>query len=473
MLYRKYRSQKFSEILGQDSIVHILRQSILEKRVSHAYLFCGPRGTGKTSAARIMAKALNCLNLKDGEPCNQCANCKSITAGRFLDLIEIDAASNRGIEEIRELKEKIGFLPVEGNYKVYIIDEVHMLTGEAFNALLKTLEEPPKNVVFILATTEPQKLPATIVSRVQRYDFKLANQDDIEKKISKILKAEGYESEIEAISLIAQGAMGSFRDSETLLDKAISVISKGEKLLKTHVEEALGYSNGKNINKFISALVSQDVSKSLDLFNKSYESGCNISQFVRQVMEETRLKVLISVKENNQKDLKIYMRIIKEFNQLSGEIKFSLLPRLNVEMAILELCGDNPQKIDLNTPIEQSKTPEIVSRKTKAEKVDIKKIQEKWGDVIIESKNHNHHLVAVLSGAGLEMADDGVIVIVVPYSFHKNRLCDAETKKILEKIFKKVYGSELPYICKVNKAIAKENKDSSEMNEKLVEDILS
>ena len=255
MLYTKYRSQKFSEIIGQKSIVQILKQSILENRVAHAYLFAGPRGTGKTSMARIMAKALNCTNPKDGEPCGECPNCKAIQKSKFLDLIEIDAASNRGIEEIRDLKEKIGFLPVEGKYKVYIIDEVHMLTGEAFNALLKTLEEPPQNVIFILATTEAHKLPPTILSRAQRFDFKLANEEDLISKLKKILKEEGFEFETKALELIAQGAMGSFRDSETLLDKVLSGLKKGEKLLGAHIEEILGYTNSKYIDNLLDALV--------------------------------------------------------------------------------------------------------------------------------------------------------------------------------------------------------------------------
>ena len=247
VLYRKYRSQDFSQIFGQDSIKKVLTEAVKKNKVSHAYLFTGPRGTGKTSMARILAKALNRSNKKGADPCNKCSNCQAINESRFMDLIEIDAASNRGIDEIRDLKEKIGFLPVEGLYKVYIVDEVHMLTSEAFNALLKTLEEPPKNVVFILATTEVHKLPLTIISRTQRFDFKSASDDQLRAKLEYILKCEKISYDGEAIDMIVGTAGGSFRDAESILEKVLSSIGykKDSEINLEEVSSILGLADTK------------------------------------------------------------------------------------------------------------------------------------------------------------------------------------------------------------------------------------
>lgn len=220
-LYRKWRPQNFDTIIGQDDNIRVLKNAVKSGRTVHAYLFCGTRGTGKTSTARILAKALNCENPRDGEPCNECESCKEITAGRFMDVIEIDAASNRGIDEIRDLLEKVHFVPAAGKYKVYIIDEAHMLTPEAFNALLKTFEEPPGHVVFILATTEARKVPLTILSRCQRYDFKPINEETLAAALKKIVVAENMTADEDAIELLAEKARGSMRDALSLMDQAM------------------------------------------------------------------------------------------------------------------------------------------------------------------------------------------------------------------------------------------------------------
>ena len=223
VLYRKYRAQNFDELIGQEHITKLLKNAVRKEQLSHAYLFVGSRGTGKTSTARILSKAVNCLDLKkDGNPCNKCEICVSITNGNFLDLIEIDAASNRGIDQIRELKERIEFAPSKGKYKIYIIDEVHMLTNEAFNALLKTLEEPPSHIIFILATTDVHKLPATILSRCQRYDFRLGTELEIEKVLKSVLKSEKLKIEDEALKLVVRNARGSYRDALSLLDVIVN-----------------------------------------------------------------------------------------------------------------------------------------------------------------------------------------------------------------------------------------------------------
>jgi DNA polymerase-3 subunit gamma/tau len=241
-LYRTWRPQDFDSLVGQDHIRTALTNALEMGKIAHAYLFTGPRGTGKTSTARILAKALNCEKGPTAHPCNECSNCKQITAGSSMDVIEIDAASNRGIDEIRQLRERVSFAPVNCRYKVYIIDEVHMITTDAFNALLKTLEEPPEHVVFILATTEPQKIPATIHSRCQRYDFHRVSVEDIAKHLAKVAKGSGIDADEEALHLMAIQADGGMRDAVSLLDQC-AVMDK--KVTATTVRQVLGIVGGK------------------------------------------------------------------------------------------------------------------------------------------------------------------------------------------------------------------------------------
>jgi len=344
-LYRKYRAKTFKELIGQDQTVKIIKQSIIEGRVAHAYLFTGSRGTGKTSLARLLAKVLNCTDVgKDGDSCNKCRNCLAINKGNFMDLIEIDAASNRGIEEIRSLKEKVSFLPVEGKNKVFIIDEVHMLTSEAFNALLKTLEEPPKRVVFILATTEPHRLPLTIVSRTQRFDLKFANDQSLSKKLEYIVKKEGYNFDKESICLIVKAGQGSFRDAETVLEKVLTSIDKERAktvITRDFVETVLGFVSLDKVQQFLSALLQKDLSNSLAILHTIWEQGVNLSQFVIETLDEAREEMLniINQQKGNTKDLKALLVIIKELNQANNELKNNLLSILTLEIAVFNIIG--------------------------------------------------------------------------------------------------------------------------------------
>jgi DNA polymerase-3 subunit gamma/tau len=286
-LYRKWRSQSFDDVVGQEHITVTLRNALRDGRMSHAYLFTGPRGTGKTSTARILAKAINCLVEDPGaRPCNACRICLAITEGHQLDLIEIDAASNRGIDEIRDLREKIGFRPNEARYKVYIIDEVHMLTKEAFNALLKTLEEPPPHAVFVLATTEPDRVPETVRSRCQRFDFRRIPTGEIVEHLAEILKAEGSQAETEALVAIARRSTGSMRDAVSLLDQ---LLSYGDaRLTLVRVEGVLGLVNAQTIGKLTDLLAAHDAAAGLALINRLVSDGVELGQLVDQIVAYLR-----------------------------------------------------------------------------------------------------------------------------------------------------------------------------------------
>ena len=276
-LYRKFRPGEFDEVKGQDHISQTLQNQIKANRIGHAYLFCGTRGTGKTTVAKIFAKAVNCLNPVDGSPCGECEMCKAISAGTSMNVIEIDAASNNGVDNIREIREEVAYRPTEGKYKVYIIDEVHMLSIGAFNALLKTLEEPPEYVIFILATTEVHKIPITILSRCQRYDFKRITIDTIAARLSELMVKEGVEVEERAIRYIAKAADGSMRDALSLLDQCIAFYL-GQKLTYDHVLEVLGAVDTEVFSKLLREIIHRDVVKVLGTLEELIMQGRELSQ---------------------------------------------------------------------------------------------------------------------------------------------------------------------------------------------------
>ena len=292
VLYRKWRPRSLSEVVGQDTVTKTLRQAVSSGRLAHAYLFCGPRGTGKTSTARILAKAVNCLHPVDGEPDNECDRCHAIIEGRALDMIEIDAASNRGIDDIRDLSDKINFMPSEFRYKVYIVDEVHMLTEQAFNALLKTLEEPPDHALFILATTEVHKVPLTVVSRCQRYDFRRLSLETISDKLAELCTAEEVETGRDALDLIARHSTGSLRDAENLLEQA--VVSYGSPLTVDQVSDMLELSGDEDALDLCEHLVNRNVSEGLSVINRVATQGADLRQLQRAVTEFLRVVMLTS-----------------------------------------------------------------------------------------------------------------------------------------------------------------------------------
>jgi DNA polymerase III subunit gamma/tau len=297
--YRKWRPHEWDEVVGQDPVVTTLRNAIVSNRVGHAYLFAGPRGTGKTTTARLLAKAVNCLNPDPGErPCNQCDHCQAVNEGRFLDLIEIDAASNTSVEDVRDLRDKVNFSPNQGRYKVYIVDEVHMLSTPAFNALLKTLEEPPSHVIFILATTEIHKIPATVLSRCQRYEFRRVPVATIVGVLEGLCRKENLQYEPEALTLIARQATGSFRDAISLLDQ---LASTGDKITLATSQEVLGTATSQAVIDLVTAILDRTPADGLNRIHAALDAGTDPRQFARQVVDF--LRNLLLIRMGNEREI--------------------------------------------------------------------------------------------------------------------------------------------------------------------------
>ena len=352
-LYRKYRSQNFSQLVGQEVVARTLKQAVEQDKISHAYLFSGPRGTGKTSVAKIFAKAMNCPNQVGGEPCNNCYICQAVTDGSLEDVIEMDAASNNGVDEIRDIRDKSTYAPSIAQYKVYIIDEVHMLSTGAFNALLKTLEEPTPNVVFILATTELHKIPATILSRVQRFEFKAIRTQDIRDHIFQILEKEGIDYETEAVEIIARRAEGGMRDALSILDQALSLTQ--EATLTTAVsEEITGTISLSALDHYVAALAQKDVPGALQNLDLIFENGKSMTRFVVDLLQYLRDILIVQAGGENthhsdafERNLALPQDVLFEMISLAtkslADIKASLQPKIYAEMMTIRLAEIDSQ----------------------------------------------------------------------------------------------------------------------------------
>ena len=351
-LYRKYRPKEWDEVVGQDHVVTTLKHAIAADRVAHAYLFAGSRGTGKTTLARLLAKSVNCLNLDPTKrPDNECENCKAVTENRFMDLIEIDAASNTSVDDVRDLRDKINFSPSQGKYKIYIIDEVHMLSTQAFNALLKTLEEPPPHAIFVLATTEIHKIPATVLSRCQRHEFRRVPVDEIVANLKKIVNAEKIQADDDALIQIARQSAGGMRDAQSLLDQLSSM---GEKITLALAQTVLGTATSQTVLDLISSVMDHDPAHGLETIHKALDAGADPRSLARQVVEYLRGLMLIQMGNVNQveatADVKKQMqsharsfstsdvlRMMKAFNNAATDLRGGWQPSLSLELALAEV----------------------------------------------------------------------------------------------------------------------------------------
>ena len=355
-LYRKFRPDEFEDVKGQDAIVRTLKNQINADRIGHAYLFCGTRGTGKTTVAKIFAKAVNCEHPVDGSPCGECAMCKSIAAGTSMNVIEIDAASNNGVDNIREIREEVTYRPTEGKYKVYIIDEVHMLSIGAFNALLKTLEEPPEYVIFILATTQAHKIPITILSRCQRYDFKRISIETIAARLRELIDKEGWDVEDKAVRYIAKMADGSMRDSLSLLDQC-AAFYMNETLTYDHVLEVLGAVDTEVFSRLLRQLLAMDVHQVIETVDELVMQGRELSQLAADFTWYLRNLLLVKSSDNMEDVLDVssenlallkeeaqmidsdtLIRYIRIFSDLTNQLKYATQKRVLLEVTLIKLC---------------------------------------------------------------------------------------------------------------------------------------
>ncbi len=486
-LYRKWRSQNFDEIVGQKHIVQTLKNAILQDRISHAYLFCGPRGTGKTSIARIFAKSLNCEKGPTATPCGTCGNCLKIRDGNAVDVVEIDAASNRGIDEIRDLREKVRYAPIEGKYKVYIIDEVHMLTSEAFNALLKTLEEPPSHVIFILATTEAAKVPVTIESRCQRLDFSRISIEEVISHLKKISKAEGFEIEDRAIDLVARSGEGSMRDSVSLLDQLISYA--GKKVTVDNVVELLGCADEEMLFMIADAISTKDTGKTLNILREAIDQGRSAAQIVRDLIMHFRNLLFVKLKAHEALeltkdhldrlgkqsqiiDITSIKNAIRVLSRAELDMKWHPHARLVLEVGLLELLEDGSLAVAPKAQVVQEikpkmqeapkivsapvvpAAPKIVNVPVQAGPIDprISEIKDKWPEILDRVKKISlYGYVSLHEGEPSEISDKGKLVISFRkgYAFHKDRLEEAKNKQSVEDIIKEVLGKPISIDCQV------------------------
>ena len=368
-LYRKYRPDTFSSIIGQDNVTKILKNQIKNGKISHAYLFSGTRGTGKTSAAKVFARAINCLNPKDGEPCNECEVCKGILSGNITDVIEMDAASNNSVENIRQIRQEVIYATVDVKYRVYIIDEVHMLTTSAFNALLKTLEEPPENVVFILATTEQHKIPVTILSRCLKFDFNRLTEEDLYNRIKYVLECENIKYEDEACRYIAKLADGAARDALSILDRCIS---ETKDILKYEdVQNIVGAIDKNIINKVIDSIINYDSLTAISCVDEIIKKGKDLRQFTFELTTEF-LNRLIKTDENKDR----YISIIDRLSSLDNDLKSTTRKEIVLKACLVQLCNFKQEKVHSISSNNSTQVDEIYQKKIENLEREVKELKE-------------------------------------------------------------------------------------------------
>jgi DNA polymerase-3 subunit gamma/tau len=499
-LYRKWRPQTFDEVVGQEHVIRTLRNALTSDRIHHAYLFAGPRGTGKTTTARLLAKAVNCLAPKEQRPCNACAICQAVNESRLIDLIEIDAASNTGVDDVRELREKVGFRPNEARYKVYVIDEVHMLSNAAFNALLKTLEEPPPHAIFVLATTEPHKIPVTVVSRCQRFDFHRIPVTQIVDRLVWMTEREQIEADQEALALIARQATGSMRDAESLLDQLASY--EESSITVTDVRSALGTGTGEAVMQVTEALAKGDMAQGLGAINTAVDEGADPRQFARQIVEHLRALLLVKLKSDVvlahvTEDIRPRLetqavgfssttlaRAARLFNQAAAEAKGGWQPQLPLEMAFIEAAlpseTENPTSHSPSPPARPSTPPSArqspPSRKsnpgparsassasaTEAVRepepvynnlaasdglLSPEALRGRWPEFLNALRPRNLPLEALMRSCEPVAVEGDIVVLGFAHDFHRSRVEDEQNKHDIEEVLSELIGQRYRVRC--------------------------
>ncbi len=460
--YRTYRPQVIEEIDNASvkaQLLHLFQKG--KKGLPHAFLFSGPRGAGKTTAARLIAKMLNCTKPAKAGPCGACEQCVSIAQGRNLDVLEIDAASNRGIDEIRLLREAVGLAPASATYKVYIIDEVHMLTTEAFNALLKTLEEPPQHVVFVLATTDPQKVPVTIKSRCMAISFSKASQDELRKALGRIKDAEKLHIDEDALLLITTFADGSFRDAVKLLEQ-LSLYTTS--ITKESVYTYLPVTDSLVETKFIDSLAKRNAQDALRIVESLVKEGRDIRAFLGAIfskIHELLTTTILDPSKSHDWSVGELQRLTQALSFAYSEMKSSPIPQLPLELAVVEFCEEksgSPEVVSADHSVKPGASGASASKKAQGEPLEpimsqvqqvatglltLAKLKEHWSDVIAELKPYNHSVAGVMRSTRPMAVDGGIVTVEAFYSFHKEKLSEPKTKDMLAGVLKKLFGEKV------------------------------
>ena len=471
-LYRKYRPKNFEEVAGQKEIVKTIKTSLRNGKTSHAYLFTGPRGVGKTTLARLIAKGVNCLeNGITDEPCNRCENCLAINNGTFLDMVEIDAASNRGIDEIRQLKEKINYQPVKGRKKIYIIDEVHMLTKEAFNALLKTLEEPPEHVIFILATTEADKILPTIISRCQRYDFKTLSLNDMKEQLRFIGKNEGVDIPDDVLELIYESSGGSVRDAVSILER-IMVTCLGEEITLEKSEEVLGVTSAKKMEEFLMEIKEKNYKKLVKTLDSFWNDSVEIELFFKDFAKYCK-GLMAKGELEIEKGLTIIGCIFDSLNKFKYEEDKRLVGYVIVDNLMkrtvkqTEIIGERVVEKEITPTKEEIKS----ERKEKLEGITLEYIAGKWNEIVKEAKREKITLGAFLITAKPYKLEDDILYIGfdTESSFCKEQMENSAYNDVFTEVVRKIINPKLKlkYITIGKKKEIE--KDSGDFTKKIVD----
>ncbi len=493
-IYRRYRPKTFDEVIGQRHITETLKNQIIRKTTAHAYLFSGIRGTGKTSTAKIFARAINCLDNQSGNPCNQCESCLSILADRNMDVIEMDAASNNSVEDIRDLREKVRFLPSQSKFKVYIIDEVHMLSKGAFNALLKTLEEPPEHLLFLLATTEPQKIPATILSRCQRFDLRRIPVSDMLSVMEKILEDLSITADPEALRMIANNGEGAMRDALSILDRCL--VFSQEHITYEGVLELLGTVNYQIVLKFTEGLINKNIGDSLWMLDQILSEGKEITRFLEDLI--IHMRHLLIAKSVSEKEKFIYLgedalleitrqsekvtipEIIHMIEALSETLmlcKRSINERVLLETRIIKLLNMGSAKIE--SPSIQTKPKEEIATIPKESSNDLndeinqpdgkeefalKEIKKQWEDILASIKSRKISLNAIIKECEPVEVSKGTLTLAFDekYTFHYQKANTKESKQIIEEVLKQTFNKKIPVQITIKKNEFSQKKEMTQ-----------